>query len=376
VKRRQIAVIASLAALTASCGSGASQSSSGSVAEGGKPLRGGEPVSLPEGYSSRLSEGASTPVDTSPFKKNPPWKVGVSAAYLDNSWAVYTLAELKYHAARNKQFSDNVFDTNAGGDAGKQISDVEDMINRGVDVILYWAVDDTAILPALEKANAAGIPTINIGGAFIDKPGVTTNAVFDAYEKGVQISLRLAKDLDGKGKVVNLLPIDGLQITQDHDQAARDVFGKYPGIEVLDVQHGDWNRAKSKSIAEAWLLKYPEIDGVLSSSGNMMIGVAEAFEEAGRLDEVTFSVADEYNGWLKWLAAHPENASGGVITEGPMLSARAGIELAAKILAGKKVSKGERIQALFYPASDADRLADMSGPDDAWLNDLPPEFRP
>jgi ribose transport system substrate-binding protein len=336
----------------------------------------GTPVNLPAGYTSPLTSAINEQADTAKFKKAPPWHIGVSAGFLLDSFVVFQLAETKYWASKNPSFSPDVFVTNANGDAAKQISDIEDMVNRKVDVILYWPVDDQAIQPALAKATAAGIAVVNTGGVFLDTPGVTSSILFDPYEKGVIMAQKLAEALNGKGKVVILLPLAGVLVSAEHERAARDVFKKYPGIEILSVQNGDWNRAKSKTVAEAWLQRYPQIDGVDTSAGQMAIGVAEAFDEAGRLGEVTFSPADEYNGWLKWLASHSDVKGGGTITEGPLLVGKGSVELAAKILGGEPVTKGVRIQALYYSPQDAAALANTSAPDDYWYNDLTSEFLP
>ena len=84
----------------------------------------------------------------------------------------------------------------------------------------------------------------------------------------------------------------------------------YPGrSSCCRAEYGDWNRAKAKQITENLLQRYPEIDGVFSPAGQMSIGVAEAFDEAGRLEEVVMSPGDEYNGWLKWVAKHRQSGA-------------------------------------------------------------------
>src|SRR2546426_2582403 len=108
-------------------------------------------------------------VATARFKKAAPYRVGVAAGYLSNSWVVFCLQHIRYEAARHKEISE-VLVTDAGFNPGKQVADIEDLISKNVNLILYWPVDEKAIQPALEKAVVKGIPTVNTGGGFTHNP--------------------------------------------------------------------------------------------------------------------------------------------------------------------------------------------------------------
>jgi ABC-type sugar transport system substrate-binding protein len=334
----------------------------------------GEPIFIPEGFVSPEASTADTPVDTAAFAKEAPWKLCVSAGYLANSWVVFALAHIRHQASLEPNYESDIVVTDAGFDANKQISDISDLINQGCEAIIYWPVDDQAVEPGLEQAVEAGIPTVNVGGGYADLPGIVSNAHIDQYQLGVATALELAESLGGSGKIVSMLPIAGTTAAVNQDLALRQVLEGYPDIEILDTQNGDWNRAKAKSITENWLLQFPQIDGVFSPAGQMSVGMAEAFDEAGRLGEVTFSPGDEYNGWLKWIVAHPES-NGGVVTFPPSAGA-VGVQQMTKILNGEEVTKGIQVPSVWYAADDAVALADPEAPDDWWANDLPAEFLP
>src|SRR3989442_535002 len=125
----------------------------------------------------------------------------------------------------------------------------------------------------------------------------------------------------GQGKIVAMLPIAGTTAAVDQLAALRTAMKEFSQIELLSAEYGDWNRAKAKQITENLLQRHPRIDGVFSPAGQMSIGVAEAFEEAGRLKEVVMSPGDEYNGWLKWVAKHKR---GGAVTFPTRVAARGG----------------------------------------------------
>ncbi|MCB1349341.1 MAG: substrate-binding domain-containing protein, partial [Maritimibacter sp.] len=58
------------------------------------------------------------------------------------------------------------------------------------------------------------------------------------------------------------------------------------GIEILGMEHGNWNRDDSFKVMQDFLSKYPEIDAVWASDDDMAVGVLAAIKEAGRMDEM------------------------------------------------------------------------------------------
>jgi ABC-type sugar transport system substrate-binding protein len=310
-------------------------------------------------------------VDTARFKKAPPYRVGVAAGYLSNSWVVFCLQHIRYEASRHPEITE-VLVTDAAFNPGKQVADIEDLISKNVNLILYWPVDEKAIQPALERAVARGIATVNTGGGFTDSPGTVANAYIDQLVLGEMVARQLFKDMGGKGKIIAMLPIAGTTAAVDQLAALRKVMKEYPQIELLSAEYGDWNRAKAKQITENLLQRYPRIDGVFSPAGQMSIGVAEAFEEAGRLDQVVMSPGDEYNGWLKWVAEHK---TGGAVTF-PTRVGQEALRLGLKILRGEPVPRGLAVPSEYISPADNGRYVEAKRPDDWWASTLPEDWKP
>ena len=310
-------------------------------------------------------------VDTIKFKKVPPYKIGVSAGYLSNSWVVFCLQHIRYEASLHPEITEIVV-TDAGFNPTKQVADIEDLISKNVSVILYWPVDDKAIEPVLKKAVEKGIATIDTGGGFVYSPGTVSSAFIDQLTLGEMVAKHLVDDLKGKGKIFAMLPIAGTTAAVDQLAALKDVLKSYPRIELLSAEHGDWNRAKAKQITENLLQRYSHIDGVFSPAGQMSIGVAEAFEEAGRIDEVTMSPGDEYNGWLKWVAKHKQ---GGAVTF-PTRAGQVGMQVGLEALNGKVVKRGYLVPSEYLSPAEIDRYVEVNAPDDWWASTLPNSWKP
>jgi ribose transport system substrate-binding protein len=326
--------------------------------------------------ASPEAQGAKKLVNTKRFKftANRPIKLGVSAGYLSNSWVVFALQLIKFEASKYKQFAKKIQVTDAGFNANKQVSDIHDLINSGVDAIIYWPVDDKAIEPALEAAVKKGIPTVNVGGGYLNAPGVVTNAYIDQYVLGRMVAEHLMQDMHGSGQILSLIPIAGTTAAVDQNRALHDVLNVCPDVKLLDTENGDWNRAKSQTIAQNWTQRFPQATGIFSPAGQMSIGAAQAYIQAGMIDKVVFSPGDEYNGWLKFMVDHPQQ-NHGVVTFPPEAGAT-GVQAMVKILKGVSVHRGIRVPSKYIPPSQVRKYAQMGKPDDWWSTQLPAKWLP
>lgn len=326
-------------------------------------------------FADQASDAAQTAkaaetVDTTAFKKEGPYKIGVSAGYLANSWVVFALQHVRWEASKHNV--SEVVVTDAAFNPAKQVSDIEDLLRQNIDLLIYWPVDDASVADVLKRAVDAGVPTVQAGGGFTDAPGVVSNAYISQWKLGEMVARHLMTDIGGKGKIVAMLPIAGTTAAVDQLDALNTVLKEYPDVQLLSVEYGDWNRAKAKQITENLLQRFPEIDGVYSPAGQMSIGMAEAFDEAGRLGETVFSPGDEYNGWLKWVAAHKQ---GGAVTF-PTRAGQVAVQIGMDILAGKPVTRGIAVPSEYVAPADIGPLTAPDRPDDWWASDLPSEFLP
>jgi ribose transport system substrate-binding protein len=283
---------------------------------------------------------------------------------------VFALQHIRWEAS-NHPVSEIIV-TDAAFNPAKQIADIEDLMQQDIDVLIYWPVDDRAIEETLLRVVAQGVPTVQAGGGFNDHPGTITSAYISQWELGEMVARQLMEDLGGEGRIIAMLPIAGTTAAVDQLAALEHVLADFPGVELASVEYGDWNRAKAKQITENLLQRYPEIDGVFSPAGQMSIGVAEAFDEAGRLGEVVMSPGDEYNGWMKWVVEHGQ---GGAVTF-PTRAGQVAVELGMKILKGEPVPHGVAVKSEYIAPDQAEAYTSPDAPDDWWATELPNEFLP
>jgi ribose transport system substrate-binding protein len=116
---------------------------------------------------------------------------------------------------------------------------------------------------------------------------------FDSYAAELQLISEVAKSLGGKG---GFCFVQGLMTTtnaQDHWKGVQAALKRYPGIELLDVQPGDWDRTKAFGLAQTWLTRYGnKVNAICSANDDMSLGILQAVKAAGRAGDVRITGAD------------------------------------------------------------------------------------
>jgi ribose transport system substrate-binding protein len=372
--RAALVVSAVLALGVAGCGGddSANEPTSGAAAEATPHASAISPEQVQAKCPSPDAETAKAEVDTSKFKQKEPWTLGISAGYLSRTaWIAYFLQEIKHAASEEPRYANTIV-TDAGFNASKQVSDIKDLITKKVNGIIYWPVDQAALKGVLAEAEAAGIPTVESAIGFTDLG--TSSVDIDYYAHAVVANSHLMVELGGKGKVLQMLPSAGSLAAVQEAAALKCVLESFPDVELLDSQHGNFNAPDSKAVAESWVQKYPEADAIVSMWAEQSRGIAEAFDEGGRLEDLKFAPANELNGWMKFLADHPEQNAG--IVTAPVSLGGMAVEQLTKILDGEPVTKGVFVGNEYVaPDSVADIVAGDK-PESYWPNDMPEEFQP
>ncbi len=163
----------------------------------------------------------------------------------------------------------------------EQLSQVEDVIVKKPDAIVFTPVYYKALVPVVEKINTAGIPVVNVtdhmaGGKIVSYVGI------DDYKVGRATAEALMKALGGKGNVVIIEGVKGSISNQDRTRGLTDVVKKYPNVKLLATQAGNFQRLNALQVMENLMQSFPQIDGVMAANDAMAIGAIEALDAANR----------------------------------------------------------------------------------------------
>lgn len=195
----------------------------------------------------------------------------------------FTGALRKGVEAQGQALGFEVETTNANMDANAQIDQMNEVIAKKPGAIILLPVEANALTPAVEKANAAGIPVLitnrDIAG------GKTAQVHSDEEQAGRLQGEYMAKHLPQGAKIVYFMG--------DSTQAAARVrwegfkaacLDKRPDIELLAMADAAWSRTEAMKYMKLWMHLFPQIDAIVSGNDEMAIGGMLAMKEEGRFN--------------------------------------------------------------------------------------------
>ncbi|HKR39003.1 MAG TPA: ABC transporter substrate-binding protein [Paraburkholderia sp.] len=255
--------------------------------------------------------------------------IGVTVGSLGNP---YFVTIVKGAEAKAKQINPNakVTAVSADYDLNKQFTQIDNFISAHVDMILLNATDPKAILPAVKKAQAAGIVVIavDVAAAGADATVQTDNV------KAGEISCEfLAKKINNTG---NVIIQNGPQVSAviDRVNGCKQVLAKAPGIKILsDDQDAKGSREGGMNVMQGYLTRFPKIAGVFAINDPQAIGSDLAAKQLHRSNIVITSVdgAPDIETALKSDTLVQASAS-----QDPWKMAQTAVQVGYDIMNGKK----------------------------------------
>ena len=171
-------------------------------------------------------------------------------------------------------------------DLAQQVSLVEQMVARGVKAIVIAPADSKALVPALKRAQDAGIVVVNIDNKLDDAVLAEAGAKIpfvgpDNHEGAKLVGDALARSLEKGAKVAILEGVPTAFNAQQRRAGFEDAM-KAAGAEVVAVQSAQWEMEKANTVTAGLLREHPDLTAVLASNDSMALGAVSAIKAAGK----------------------------------------------------------------------------------------------
>ena len=229
---------------------------------------------------------AAGTVTVSAAEKKDKYVIGMSQCNLGEPWRVAINDQIAMAAEKHPEFE--VIFADAAQDNSKQIADIENFVQMGVDLIITSPNEATPLTNAVSAAYDAGIPVILLDRK-IDGDKYTQFIGADNVDMGRIAGEYVADTLlpDG-GKVCEIKGLEGTSGGIDRDNGFREGIKKNDKIEIVAVNNADWLREKAITVAEEMLQTNDEIDLFLALNDPMAEGAYIAAKNAGKEGDILF----------------------------------------------------------------------------------------
>ena len=268
--------------------------------------------------------------------------IGLAVSTQNNPFFV-TLVEGAQKAADAAGVKLTVAD--AGDDAAKQTSDIEDLVASGISVLIVNPVDSDAVTGAVEFAKSKGVKVIAVdravNGTEIECQIASDNVL------GAELATQFIVDTLGEGAVVaELEGVTGASAAIDRSQGFHNIADAK--LQVVARQTANFARAEGMSVMENMLQANPDIQAVFAANDEMALGAMEAISGAGKnIMVVGFDATDDA------IASIKAGQMAGTIAQQPELIGSTAVEYALKLIAGESIPKSVPVEVTLITKENA-----------------------
>ena len=163
----------------------------------------------------------------------------------------------------------------------QQTALVDEALAAKRDAIVFTPVDVKAMVPAVQKINAANIPLVNISDRLAGGSAVAFIGT-DDYGIALETARTLLKAIGGKGNVLVLEGPETVPTAIARLRGFKDALKEFPDVKVVLSKNGMYARPAAADLLKTMLKLNPppQVDGVLAANDAMAFGAIEAFKEA------------------------------------------------------------------------------------------------
>ncbi len=224
-------------------------------------------------------------------------------------------------------------------DVAKQVAIMETAIGDKPDAIVLAPTVEDALVPAIEKATAAGIPVI-----LIDSQASTDQYLSFLASDNVAIGTMAADNLAAalearngaaKGQVAGITFMAGVGSLERRKQGFMDQIKNYPDIEVVDFQDAQGKQGQTLAIVQNLMTTYPDLVGIYANNqytGDETIRALDMAQKQGIATVVVDAGPLEMDGLKTGLTDY-------MIVQQPWKMGYMGIEYAVKAINGEALDK-------------------------------------
>jgi ribose transport system substrate-binding protein len=260
--------------------------------------------------------------------------IGLALSTLQNPFFV-TIRDAARQAASSRDATLQISD--GRDDASKQVNDIQDMITRGVDVLIINPVDSDAVVTSVKAANDADIPVITVDRA-ANGGDVASHIASDNVSGGKQAAEYLFKQLGGKGTVAELEGIPGTSAARDRGKGFQEALSGASGIKLVSKQTANFDRNQGFNVAQNIFQANPDLDGLFAQNDEMALGAVRAAKQGGK--NVKIMGFDAIPDAIKAIEA---GDMVGTIAQQPALMGKRSVETAVKIADDESVPKTQPV---------------------------------
>lgn len=172
----------------------------------------------------------------------------------------------------------------------EQLNLAQTILSQKPDALLLSPQSDTNLVPVVEAAKAANIPTIIVDDARTE--GASSYVGTDQVAIGNKAGEFLFGLYASGGKVAQIEGQAGSPNARKRIEGFNAAVAAHPELNLVASQPGEWDRLTALNATTNILREHPDLVGIYANNDGMALGVVEAVREAGKLEQVAIVGTD------------------------------------------------------------------------------------
>jgi ribose transport system substrate-binding protein len=290
------------------------------------------------GHTGR-GESREANADSSPAVPVADATIGLSMKTMTAPYFVAQVESIKERVeARGMKF----IYTDGQDDIIRQVDNVEDLLARGIDLLIMNPLDPTALVQATKSATRAGVPVIIIDSSIDPEADYVTNILANNLKNGELVGQWLVRQMGGERiRAAVLSGAQGNPVGKERRQGIfRGIIEEQfrtlgeTRLDLLVQGWGNWTYEGGLKAMEDILVAHPDINVLISEQDAMALGAMQAIREAGREEGILIvSGADGQKEAFEMIMKGQYGATG---LNDPVLIAETTVDMAVRILSGDR----------------------------------------
>jgi len=210
----------------------------------------------------------------------------------------------------------------------EQLNLAQTVVSQKPDALLLSPQSDSNLVPVIQAARAANIPTVIIDDARTD--GASAYIGTDQVKIGAQAADYLNTAYPKGGKVAQIEGAAGSPNARLRIKGFKEQLSKYPGLQLVASQPGNWDRLTALNATSNILRQHPDLIGLYANNDGMALGVFEAVKNAAATETTAVVGTDGIREAKKSINAGEMKAT---VAEFPFDEGKLGVEVALRLLA-------------------------------------------
>lgn len=229
---------------------------------------------------------------------------------------------------------------NNNTDIEKQVQLADDMITKGVDALILVPMEPASLIPTILKANEADIPVVLVNDPIDEAAAEEQGAKYVTYVgtdniMGGKTAAEFVKEQYPTGANIALIGGVAGQTTSDQRlDGFKEGIKDVSNLKIVAEQPTDWSRDQGFSVMQNMLTANPDIDLVYGASDVMLMGAAEAIQQAGLQDQIKVL---GFDGSKEALDMVKNGQMLGTVAQYPKMMSSAALDAAVAALKGESV---------------------------------------